>query len=105
MPKATQQGVGAGMRTGWPRFLCTQLPAPGVLGHERGQQAGACVGLLLRQKTFFGRAWWRLESMCAGILTNLYAQCGARTHNPEIKSHVLYPLSQPGAPLHSISDL
>ena len=25
------------------------------------------------------------------------AQCGAQTHNPEIKSHMLYRLSQPGA--------
>ena len=29
---------------------------------------------------------------------NLYTQCGARTHDPEIKSLTLYKLSQPGPP-------
>ena len=31
-------------------------------------------------------------------LNKLYAQCGAWTYDPEIKSHMVYPLSQPGAP-------
>ena len=31
------------------------------------------------------------------ILSKLNAQCGAWTHDPEIKSHVLYRLSQPAA--------
>ena len=30
------------------------------------------------------------------FLNNLYTQCGAQTHNPEIKSHMPYQLSQPG---------
>ena len=30
------------------------------------------------------------------FLSNLYPQCGARTHNPEIKSHELHLLSQSG---------
>lgn len=32
------------------------------------------------------------------VLCNLYAQGGARTYNPEIKSGTLYQLSQPSAP-------
>lgn len=41
--------------------------------------------------------------MCAQILfylflSNLYVQCGALTHDPEIKSPTLHGLSQPGAP-------
>ena len=32
------------------------------------------------------------------LLTNLSLQRGAQTHNPEIKSHMLHRLSQPGAP-------
>ena len=32
------------------------------------------------------------------FLSKLYAQHGARTHDPKIKSHMLYSLSQPGAP-------
>lgn len=35
------------------------------------------------------------------ILSNLFAQCWAQTYNPEIKSHTLSHLSQPGAP-HSL---
>ena len=31
-------------------------------------------------------------------LSNLYTQHGARTHDPEIKSHIFFQLSQPGAP-------
>lgn len=31
------------------------------------------------------------------FLSGLGTQCGARTHNPEVKSHVPYPLSQMGA--------
>lgn len=31
------------------------------------------------------------------LLSKLYAQCGAHTHNPEIKYCTLYQLSQPGA--------
>ena len=33
---------------------------------------------------------------------NLYTQHGARIHDPEIKSHMLFWLSQPGTPLSSI---
>ena len=33
------------------------------------------------------------------FLSNLYTQPGAGTQNPEIKSHMLYWLSQPGTPL------
>ena len=32
------------------------------------------------------------------ILSGPHAQRGARTHDPEIKSHMLHRLSQPGAP-------
>ena len=32
------------------------------------------------------------------FLSNLYTQHGARTHNPKIKSPLLYWLSQPGTP-------
>ena len=32
------------------------------------------------------------------FLSNLYTQCGAWAHSPEISSHMLYLLSQPGAP-------
>jgi len=35
----------------------------------------------------------------------LYTQCGAQTYNPKIKSCMLYGLSQPGAPLRTVSDL
>ena len=31
-------------------------------------------------------------------LSNLYTKCGAQTHNPEIKSHMFFQLSQPEAP-------
>lgn len=32
-------------------------------------------------------------------LSDPYTQCGAQTHNPEIKSQILFQLSHPGAPL------
>lgn len=32
------------------------------------------------------------------ILSNLYTKCGVWTHNPEIESHMLHLVSQPGAP-------
>lgn len=32
------------------------------------------------------------------ILSRLLAQCGAQTHDPGIKSRILYQPSQPGAP-------
>ena len=32
------------------------------------------------------------------FFSNLYTQCEARTHNPEIKSHMLFRLSQADAP-------
>ena len=35
-------------------------------------------------------------------LSNLYTQCGARSHHPEIKSLMLYQLSLLGAPTHHI---
>ena len=31
------------------------------------------------------------------FLSTLYTQCGVQTHNPEIKSVMLYQLNQPGA--------
>ena len=31
-------------------------------------------------------------------LSNPYIQCGTQAYNPKIKSHLLYQLSQPGAP-------
>ena len=37
------------------------------------------------------------------FLSNLYNQHGAWTYNPEVKSHMLYWLSQPGAPYQIIS--
>ena len=37
------------------------------------------------------------------ILSNLYTQRRAQTHNPQIESHMLHRLSQPGA-LEGISD-
>ena len=33
-------------------------------------------------------------------LSKFYVQHGAQTHDPEIKSCMLYQLSQPGAPTH-----
>ena len=33
------------------------------------------------------------------ILSNLYTQRGAQTHNPEIQSPILRQLRQPGAPV------
>ena len=33
------------------------------------------------------------------FLSNLYTQYGAQTHDPKIKSHRLYQISHPGAPL------
>lgn len=32
------------------------------------------------------------------ILSDLYTWCGAQTHDPEIKRHMFFWLSQPGAP-------
>jgi len=32
------------------------------------------------------------------LLSNLYTQHGAQTHNPKVKSHMLFWLSQPGTP-------
>ena len=32
------------------------------------------------------------------FVSNVYTRCGARTHDPKIKSRVLYQLSQPGKP-------
>lgn len=34
------------------------------------------------------------------FLINLKTQHGARTHNPEIKSHVFHRLNQPGVPVN-----
>lgn len=31
-------------------------------------------------------------------VTNLYTQCGPQTHDPKIKIHMLFQLSQPRAP-------
>lgn len=36
------------------------------------------------------------------IFSNLYVQCGTRNHNPEIKSPLLFRISQPGAPRRQI---
>ena len=33
----------------------------------------------------------------SSFFSNLYTQCGALTHDPEIKSSMLFQLSQPGA--------
>ena len=38
------------------------------------------------------------ETFSCWLLSNLYTQHGALTHNPEIKSHMLYELSHPGTP-------
>ena len=32
------------------------------------------------------------------ILSNLYTERGAQTHNPKIKNHMLHPLGQLGTP-------
>ena len=32
------------------------------------------------------------------IFSNLYTQCAAGTHDPEIKNHMVFQLSQPGSP-------
>ena len=37
------------------------------------------------------------------LLSNLYTQRGAQTYNPEIKSLMLYQLSQPGSPASCLS--
>ena len=33
------------------------------------------------------------------FLSHLYTHHGAQTHDPEIRSHILYRLSQPGVPI------
>ena len=38
------------------------------------------------------------------LKNRLYAQRGPQTHNPEIKSYILYQLSQPGTPLSTNFD-
>lgn len=43
------------------------------------------------------RTWFYLF-LKISFLSYLYTQRGAQTHNPEIKSSMLYQLSQPGAP-------
>lgn len=46
----------------------------------------------------------RRSSPClspCGTLTRVISVLGARTHDPETKSHMLYRLSQPGAPVIS----
>ena len=35
------------------------------------------------------------------FFSNLYARRGAQTHDPEIKSSMLFRLSQPGAPFNN----
>lgn len=35
-------------------------------------------------------------------VSNLYPQRGARTHNPVIRNHMLFPLRQPGVPISAI---
>ena len=34
------------------------------------------------------------------FLSNLYTQCGAWTYNPDIQSHMLFQMSQPGVPIY-----
>lgn len=54
MPKATSQGVGAGVGTGGPEGSASSVPSYLHWGRdsERGQEGSAWVGLLLRQKPF-----------------------------------------------------
>ena len=35
---------------------------------------------------------------CGCCFSNLYTHCGAWIHDPKIKNHILFPMSQPGAP-------
>lgn len=51
---------------------------------------------ILSNRYFFYLPFFFLRFFC---LSNLYAQYGTRTHDPTIKSRVVYRLSQPGAPL------
>ena len=44
------------------------------------------------------RLWVNISRLKILFLNHLYTQHGARTHDPEIKSHVLHRPSQPGTP-------
>lgn len=46
---------------------------------------------------------YRLKKIFFYFLSHLSTQRGARAQNPEIKSHVLHRLSQPGAPAYRSS--
>lgn len=43
-----------------------------------------------------------LKNILKKFLSNLYIQCGAWTHNPEIKSCTFHQMSQPGSPSLSL---
>ena len=50
-----------------------------------------CWKTLMKQQVKFTSFFFLLQVSC-------YAQCGAWTHDPKIKSHILHQLSQAGAP-------
>ena len=54
---------------------------------------------LLAMSYYYFQLWsLKIIFLCFIYLSNLYAPCGARTDDPEIKSCMLYLLSQSGAP-------
>lgn len=52
-----------------------------------------------------GEFWLGVPLPCFVLFSNLYIYCGAWTQDPELKSHVLFRLSQPAPPpLRSVVD-
>ena len=48
----------------------------------------------------YSRYFYRYCFIFKVYLSSLYTQHGAQIHNPEIRSHMIFQLSQPSAPTH-----
>ena len=105
------RGRSAGANTG----LGTKSQRP-LECHSRGRTPGECPDCKWSRKVAWS-VWtvtisrepanFQKRNKAIRLVKNiyfskLYTQCGAQTHDPQIKSRVLFRLSQPGAPIRLI---
>ena len=80
--------LAAGITFGYLRIICNEW-----LWENWVKAYGLGLG---KKKEYF--VWILFYFLKMYLLSNLCPQCGAQTHNPDIKSHMLHQLSQPGTP-------
>ena len=68
------------------------------LGKKQGNLRYGDLGVDFRSQIWDLYIFFKRSKKNFFFNNNLYTQHGARTHNPEIKSCMLFHLSQPGAP-------